>query len=230
MEPVSSLLALVLVCVFSKCLLEQVQIACNVTRPFVLVLSMCSQLLSHLVVFGERISCTVSLVPTFPKSPPWFLNEKTKMSEVRALFREPLKSDPHPSNGYVTYLWLLKTSSQNPFYRWTTALFTSTNSAAILPAEGDACGGFLQDWRLATQPRWPLWPTSVTYLQPASEWWASHGPEHRRQGQAPCTQILAPPTCTCISVSVYLSILHSTTVPSRTGVITVPATWICCEI
>ena len=67
MELTSFCLALFLWCTFPKCFMEQIWMMCNMSNPSILILFICSQLLSHLFALEKRnllcyLTCTV-----FPK-------------------------------------------------------------------------------------------------------------------------------------------------------------------
>ena len=120
MELISFCLALFLWCTFPKGFMEQIWMMCNMSNPSVLILFICSQLLSHLFALEKRNLYATSLAPSFPKSPLWFfflINQERFQGNV--LFNQIFKEFSYSSNGWVAYLWLSKSLTQNPIY-WST--------------------------------------------------------------------------------------------------------------
>lgn len=111
--------------------------------------------------------------------------KKKKVSRISAFFIKLLKSGPHPPNNYVAHLWWPRTLTRNLLCWSTTAWFAPADNGAIPPAEGDACGGFLQNGLHSPSGHCDL------YLWHASRWPRSGGP-HGVQSPGGRTRLPAP--------------------------------------
>ena len=116
MELTSFCLALFLWCTFPKCFMEQIWMMCNMSNPSILILFICSQLLSHLFALEKRnllcyLTCTV-----FPKISTMIFLINQKRFQGNVPFYQVFEECSYSSNGWLAYLWLSKSLTQNPVY------------------------------------------------------------------------------------------------------------------